>query len=108
MAKEIARGQLWLLQFPKPDHRRPVLVLSRGSLLEVLHTATVVHVTSTRRGSPTEVEVGVDEGLKNPSCVNLANIFTVRQSALRRYVGSLPADKMRAVCRALLVACGCE
>ena len=108
MAKEIARGQLWLLQFPKPDHRRPVLVLSRGSLLEVLHTATVAHVTSTRRGSPTEVEVGVDEGLKNPSCVNLANIFTVRQSDLRRYVGSLPADKMRAVCRALLVACGCE
>jgi mRNA interferase MazF len=108
MAKEIGRGELWLLELPRPDHRRPVLVLSRESLLGVLHTVTVSPVTSTLRGSPTEVEVGIDEGLKHPSCVNLTNIFTVRQSDLRRYLGRVPPDKMRAVCRALVLACGCD
>ncbi len=108
MAREIGRGQLWLLEFQKPDHRRPVLVLSRDALLGALHTATVAAVTSTMRGSPTEVEVGIDEGLKKTSCVNLANIHTVRQADLRTYVGTLPADKMRTVCKALVIACGCD
>jgi mRNA interferase MazF len=108
VAKEVSRGQLWLLQLPPPDRRRPVLVLTRDALLEVLHTVTVAPVTSTRRGLPTEVDVGVEEGLKAPSCVNLTNFFTVRQSDLRRYVGSLPPDKMRAVCRAIVLACGCD
>ena len=107
MARELARGQIWQYRFAAPDKRRPVLILSRDSLLEHLHTATVVPVTSTRRGSPTEVDLGVDEGLKHDSCVNLANLFTVRQDDLRRFVGSVSASKMQRVCRALVIACGC-
>jgi mRNA interferase MazF len=102
------RGELWLLDRPKPDKRRPVLILSRQSLIRSLHTATVVAVTSTRRGAPTEVEVGVDEGLKKPSCANLCNIFTVTQHELVRYVGSLAPEKMARVCRALVIATGCD
>jgi mRNA-degrading endonuclease toxin of MazEF toxin-antitoxin module len=68
----------------------------------------VVAITSTQRGSPTEVGLGVDEGLKQPSCANLANLFTVRQSDLKRYVGAVGAEKMRQVCRALVIACGCD
>ncbi|MBL8957547.1 MAG: type II toxin-antitoxin system PemK/MazF family toxin [Myxococcaceae bacterium] len=41
-----------MYRFAAPDKRRPVLVVSRDSLLSVLQTATVVAVTSTRRGSP--------------------------------------------------------
>jgi mRNA interferase MazF len=74
----------------------------------VLHTATVAAVTSTLRGSPTEVEVGVEEGLKSTSCVNLCNIFTVRQNDLRTFVGTVGPGKMRAVCSALSIACGCD
>lgn len=97
-----------MLRFAPPDKRRPVLVLSRPALLGVLHTATVAAITSTLRGSPTEVEVGVDEGLKLPCCVNLVNVFTVPQHELRKYVGTVPAGKMRDVCRALSIATGCE
>jgi len=68
----------------------------------------VAPITSTLRGSPTEVELGVDEGLKRVSCVNLANVVTVRQADLRGYVGSLRADKMERVCRALEIAFGCD
>jgi mRNA interferase MazF len=108
MAREVARGEIWLLNLPRPDHRRPVLVLSRPSLLRVLHATTVAAITSTLRGAPTEVAVGPEHGLKQTSCVNLTNVFTVRKSELRHYVGSLSGEKMREVCRALNIACGCD
>ncbi len=108
MARRLNRGELWLLDRPKPDKRRPVLILSRPSLIRSLHTVTVVAVTSTLRGAPTEVEVGVDEGLKKPSCVNLCNLLTVTQHELVRFVGSVTTDKMARVCRALVNACGCD
>lgn len=108
MAGRLRRGEIWLLHFPRPDKRRPVVVLSRPSLIESLHTVTVAAVTSTRRGAPTEVDVGPDEGLKAPSCVNLCNIFTVRQSDLRTFVGVLRAETMARICRALAIACDCD
>jgi mRNA interferase MazF len=108
VAAQLARGEIWQLDFPSPDKRRPVLVLSRPSLLDALETVTVAAVTSVLRGSPTEVPLGVDEGLKHASCVNLANVFTVRQRALRKFVGVVRPEKMRAVCTALSIALGCD
>jgi mRNA interferase MazF len=108
MARRVARGEIWLFQLAPPDKRRPVVVLSRPALLGVLQTVTVAAITSTLRGSPTEVEVGIEEGLRAPSCINLTNVFTVRQTDLRRFVGALGPDKMRQVCRALSLAVGCE
>lgn len=108
MAVRVSRGEIWLLNLPRPDKRRPVLVISRPSLIELLHTVTVVAITSTLRGSPTEVEVGPQEGLKTTSCANLCNVFTVRQSDLRNFVGTLSAEKMELVCRALAIATACD
>jgi mRNA interferase MazF len=108
MARRIARGEIWLLDRPKPDKRRPVLVLSRPSLIRLLHTVTVASVTRTLRGSPTEVELGVDEGLKQTSCVNLCNVFTVPRHDLSTFVGTVAPDKMAMVCAALAIAVACE
>jgi mRNA interferase MazF len=107
MARGLNRGEIWLLALPRPDKRRPVLVLTRPSLIGLLHTVTVAAVTSTLRGSPTEVELGPDEGLKGRSCVNLCNVFTVPQRELRTFVGTVNATRMRDVCRALAIATGC-
>jgi mRNA interferase MazF len=108
MASRLKRGEIWLLHRPHPDKRRPVLILSRPSLIQLLHTVTVAAVTSTLRGSPTEVELGIEEGLKQTSCVNLCNLFTVHQSELRRFVGTVAPEKMREICRALTIACACD
>jgi mRNA interferase MazF len=104
----LRRGEIWLLHLPRPDKRRPVVILSRPALIESLHTVTVAAVTSTRRGAPTEVDVGPDDGLKAASCVNLCNVFTVRQSDLRTFVGAVSHEKMARICRALAVACDCD
>lgn len=107
MARRVARAEVWTYDFRKPDKRRPVLVLSRPEVIDVLHTVIVAPVTSTIRGIPSEVVVGVAEGLKRDSAVNLDHVQTVEQARLSRYVGRLAPDKMRAVCRALAIATGC-
>ena len=108
MAGRVARGEVWTYTFPKPDKRRPVLVLSRPEAIEVLHTVMVAPITSTIRGIPSEVPVGPREGLEHDSAVNLDHVQTVEQSRLSKLLGRVGAEKMRAVCRALAVATGCD
>ena len=108
MAARVNRGEIWRLHRPHPDKRRPVVVISRSSLIPLLHTVVVASVSSTSRGAPTEVSIGVEEGLKRASCVNLCNLFTVPQSRLKGFVGTLGPDKMRQLCRALAIATGCD
>jgi len=51
-------------------------------VIGLLHTVMVAPVTSTIHGAPSEVRVGVEEGLKNESAVNLDHVQTVEQSRL--------------------------
>ncbi len=107
MAGRISRGDIWLYDFKRPDKRRPVLVLTRQEVIDFLNTVMVAPITSTMRGAPGEVTVGVAEGLKHDSAVNLDHVQTVQQNRLHKYVGSLSGDKMAEVCRALAIATGC-
>ena len=108
MAERIARGQIWQFTFSRPDKRRPVLVLSRPEAIEFLHTVMVAPITSTIRGAPSEVLVGLAEGLKQDSAVNLDHVQTVEKAKLTRFVGTLASQKMREVCHALATAAGCD
>lgn len=107
MAERINRGEIWLYDFKHPDKRRPVLVVSRQEVIALLNTVTVAPITSTMRGAPGEVAVGVAEGLKHDSAVNLDHVQTVQQNRLHRFVGLLSGDKMAEVYRALAIATGC-
>ena len=107
MARGVSRGEIWLYEFKPPDKRRPVLVLIRPEVIDLLRTVMVAPITSTIRGAPGEVPVGIDEGLKGPSAVNLDHVQTVEQSLLGAYVGSLSPERMARVCEALMVATGC-
>ena len=108
MDERIRRGQIWLFSFSRPDKRRPVLVLSRPEVIPLLHTVMVAPVTSVIRGAPSEVAVGVEEGLKRDSAVNLDHVQTVEKSRLKRYIGTVSTERMVDVCKALAIATGCE
>ena len=108
MARGVNRGEIWMYRFSSPDKRRPVLVLSRQDVIGLLHTVMVAPVTTAIRGAPSEVVIGVDEGLKTQSAVNLDHVQTVEQSRLERYVGHVPPAAMRRICRALALAIGCD
>jgi mRNA interferase MazF len=77
-------------------------------VIGLLHTVMVAPITSTIRGAPSEVVIGVAEGLKNQSAVSLDHVQTVERSRLEGYVGHLGPLKMREVCRALAIAAGCD
>jgi mRNA interferase MazF len=68
----------------------------------------VAPVTSTLRGAPGEVIVGIGEGLNQDSAVNLDHVQTVEKSRLQSFVGTLGAKKMADVRRALTIAAGGE
>jgi mRNA interferase MazF len=108
MAERIRRAQIWHYTFKQPDKRRPVLVLSRSEVIDLLHTVMVAPITSTIHGAPSEVIVGIDEGLKRESAINLDHVQTVEKARLSRFVGTLSPQKMAAVCRALSIAVGCD
>ena len=108
LAGQARRGQIWWYEFKVPDKERPVLVLSRQEALPKLRTAIVAPITSTIRGLPSEVVVGIDEGLRHDSAINLDHVQTVEQRLLRRFAGTLTDEKMSQVCRALAVATGCD
>jgi len=108
LARRVNRGEIWRYTFKPPDKRRPVLVLSRPDVIPLLSTVMVAPITSTIRGAPSEVVVGIDEGLKQESAVNLDHVQTVAQAALRQYVGSLGRQKMAEVCRCLAIAVACD
>lgn len=104
MDGKIRRGEIWLYSLSHPDKHQPVLVLTRPEVIELLHTVMVAPVTSVIRGAPSEVVVGVEEGLKKDSAVNLDHVQTVEMTRLKKFVGTVGPDKMNDVCRALAVA----
>ena len=71
MAGKVARGDIRLFRFPEPDKQRPVLVLTRDSIIDRLSRITVAPVTSTIRGVASEVVLGPDDGMKDACAVNL-------------------------------------
>ena len=55
-------------------------------------------------GLATEVEVGVDEGLKHQSVINCDQITRLEKSMLTDYVGNLPPAKLKQLRTALQIA----
>jgi len=108
MAARVSRGEVRLYTFDPSDKRRPVVVLTRQEVIGLLRTVMVAPVTSAIRGAPSEVVIGVDEGLKADSAINLDHVQTVPKSRLGRRVGTLSGETMLRVCRALAIAAGCE
>lgn len=71
------------------DKRRPVLVLTRTHAVAHLRSVTVAPITTVARGLHTEVAVGPDNGLDQPSVVSCDNIVTIPTTALGERIGAL-------------------
>jgi mRNA-degrading endonuclease toxin of MazEF toxin-antitoxin module len=70
VAGRLTRGEIWLYRFRTPDKRRPVVVLTRADVIDLLRDVMVAPVSSTIHGLPSEVVIGVQEGMKHRSAVN--------------------------------------
>jgi mRNA interferase MazF len=104
----VSRGEVFLCRMAPPDKQRPVVVLTRDSMIGHLTTVTVAPVTSTIRGVPSEVVLSTEDGMKGACAVNLHNAVTVSQRRLVRRVAKLSAARMSDLCSALRFSLGCD
>lgn len=107
MAERIARGEVRLYKFHRPDKKRTVVILTRDSAVSYLSTVTVAPITSTIRGVPSEVLLDERDGMKAPCAVNLHNTVTVPQQRLGQKVAQLGSLRMDEICTALRFSLGC-
>ena len=108
LAARIGRGDIRLYRSAPPDKNRPVVVLTRDSVIPYLSTVTVAPITSTIRGVPSEVILSAEDGMKNSCAVNLHNAITVSQERLGRRVAQLNSLRMDEICDALRFSLGCD
>ncbi len=106
MGGRLNRGELRWCEFRRPDKKRPVLVLTRDSILGYLSEVTVAPVTSSIRDILSEVVLGPIDGLKKECAVNLDHVQTVSKDKLGTLITTLSEKKMRDVRVALLFALG--
>ena len=100
------RGEVRWYRFTAPDKRRPVVVLSRDSVLEYLGEVTVAPVTSAIREIPSEVLLTSKDGLPRDCAVNLDHVQTVSKSKLGALITTLGTERMREIRAALMFAIG--
>ena len=100
------QGDLYWCDFPGPIGRRPGVILTRRSALELLTAITMAPVTTRIRHAPSQVIVGEAEGLDRVSAINLDGIITIRATALGEYIGRLSRTGRREVRAAIEFALG--
>jgi mRNA interferase MazF len=107
VAGTITRGEIRLCPFARPDKRRPVVVLTRDSVIPYLSAVTVAPISSTIRGVASEVQLSEADGMKRPCAVNLHNLVTVPKDWLGKRVAVLSPERLEEICSALGFALGC-
>ena len=98
------QGEIRWYKFQAPDKKRPVLILTRDSILDYLGEMTVAPVTSTIRDIPSEVFLSTEDGVKKDCVVNLDHIQTVSKKKIGARLTSLSRNKMKSVCQAIRFA----
>jgi mRNA interferase MazF len=83
-----------------------VLLLSRNEAYAVRDLVTVAPLTTRIRQIPSEVLLGVEEGLPKRCVANLDTITTIPKATLSHRIAALPPAKLAAVESAIGFALG--
>jgi mRNA interferase MazF len=102
------RGEIRWYEFQPPDKRRPILILTRTSIIQFLSEVTVAPITSTIRGIPSEVQLGIDDGMPQDCAANFDHLQTVPKSKIGRLITSLSTEKMTQAAAAICFALGMD
>jgi mRNA interferase MazF len=91
------RGEIRWYKFKHPDKKRPVVILTRNSILEYLGEVTIAPVTSTIRDIPSEVLLSRLDGMHNDCAINCDHMQTVSKSNVGSMITSLSKEKLSEV-----------
>ena len=98
------RGEIRWYKFLPPDKKRPILILTRDSVLEYLGKVTIAPITTTVRNIPSEVFLSKANGVPQDCAVNCDHLQTVSKKKIGPLITSLPPSKMIDVGRAIRFA----
>jgi mRNA interferase MazF len=98
------RGEIRWYKFKAPDKKRPVLILTRDSILEYLGEVTVAPITSTVRDIPSEIFLTKQDGMAKDCAINFDHIQTVSIGRIGSLVTTLSKDNLERVSEAILFA----
>ena len=99
----MGHGEIWWGE-SSSSRGRPFLVLSRDEAIPVLRTVLVAPITRTIRHIPTEVPVGISEGLPVSSVASMDGVLAFPKSMLVRRMGALAPERRQELWRALAAA----
>jgi len=104
----VKRGELYRVLKPTkqdPKNFRVFAIIGRQEVIESSYSTVIcAPVYSNCLGIETEVEIGVDEGLKHHSCIRCDELFSLHKSVLTNFIGTLSEEKLEALNRALKIA----
>ena len=101
------QGDVYWHTFRAPDKRRPVLILTRNSVIPYLTGITIAPLTTTIRGIPSEVLLTpAEDGVSADCAVNADNLQTIQKANLGTYITHLSLERMREVRAAVEFALG--
>lgn len=104
----VKRGELYKVAKPTkedPKNFRVFVVVGRQEVIESSYSTVIcAPVYSNCLGIETEVEIGIDEGLKHHSCIRCDELFSIQKTALTNYLGKLSGVKLEELNRALRIA----
>ncbi|MDQ6786382.1 MAG: type II toxin-antitoxin system PemK/MazF family toxin [Acidobacteriota bacterium] len=104
----VKRGELYKVVKPTkqdPKNFRVFVVIGRQEVIESSYSTVICAPVYTNcLGIETEVEVGIDEGLRHHSCIRCDELFSLHKSILTNYVGKLSAGKLDELNKALKIA----
>lgn len=91
------RGEVRWYKFKHPDKKRPVVVLTRNSVLEYLGEVTVAPITSTIRDIPSEVLLSRQDGMHTDCAINCDHLQTVSKSNVGSLITTLSKTKINEI-----------
>lgn len=97
-------GEIRWYKFLAPNKKRPVLILTRDSVLEYLGEVTIAPITTTVRDIPSEVFLSTADGMLRDCAVNCDHLQTVSKEKIGTLITFLPRAKMLEVGRAIRFA----
>ena len=98
------QGELRWYTFKAPDKKRPVVILSRTSIIEYLGEVTVAPITTTVREIPSEVFLSKPDGMPRDCAINCDHIQTVAKGKVGALIATLSTAKLEELRRAIRFA----
>ena len=102
------RGEIWWAELELPIGRRPVVLLSRNEAYNVRSLVIVAPVTTRIRHIPSEVALGIDDGMPQDCVANLDTITTIPKDCLQSRLTVLSTQKLKEIESAIRFALGME